>query len=452
MEEVPHYRGVTDPAQTDRLTGLPDHSALLGTLKRCLSADRADGCGLALLTLRLNHPCASNGPLDESVVAAAAERLIGCVRVDDIVLRQAHDEFALVLDPVGSPEVAGSIAAKICSVFTRGFTVDGRSHSVGVSIGIAVFPRDALVARELMSRAERALARASRHGDCFLFYEDDEFNRSNDRLHELRDDPRSALDNREFYLDYQPLYSLRNERISGAEALIRWHHPQRGIISPDAFIPVVETSGLIHELGQWVLEQACHEAGDWHRRGLPLETMSVNMSGRQVERPDLPDRVGRALQQTGLPPERLQLELTESSLMHRPQQAARCMSEIRDMGVGLALDDFGSGYSALAHLLEFPLDTIKIDRSFIARIERDPSHRVLVGGIIGLARDLGLRVVAEGVETRFQLDFLRQTDCDEVQGFLLGRPAEPASLACTAPAPAGAMAHGQRPPGYCPPG
>lgn len=451
MEEVPHYRGVTDPAQTDRRTGLPDRSALVGTLKRCLAADRADGCGLALLAVRLNHPCTSDGPLDESVVAAAAERLIGCVRIDDVVLRQAHDEFALILDPVSSPEVAGSIAAKICSVFTRGFTIDGRGHSVGVSIGIAVFPRDALVARELMSRAERALARACRYGDCFLF-DDVELNQGNDRLHELRDDPRSAFDNREFYLDYQPLYSLRTERTSGAEALVRWRHPQRGIVPPDAFIPVIESSGLIHQLGQWVLEQACQEAAGWHRRGLPLDTMSVNVSGRQIERPDLPDRVARVLRQTGLHPQRLQLELTESALMRRPQQAARCMKEIRGMGVGLALDDFGSGYSALAHLLEFPLDAIKLDRGFIARVEHDPSDRVLVSGVIGLARELGLRVVAEGVETERQLDFLRQTDCDEVQGFLLGRPAGPTALACAAPAPMAAMAHGQRRPGYCPPG
>lgn len=451
MGQVPRYRGLTDPAQLDDLTGLPDRSALLGTIRQRVAADRADGCGIALLAVRLNHAGANNGPVDDSVVAAAAERLIGCVRLSDTVLRQGHDEFALVLDPVGLPEVAGSIAAKICSVFTRGFTIDGGNHSVGISIGIAVFPHDALVAHELISRAQRALARACRYDDCFLF-DDDELNRSNDRLHELRDDPRSALDNREFYVDYQPLYSLRTEQTSGAEALIRWRHPQRGIVSPDTFIPVVETSGLIHELGQWVMEQACEEAADWYRRGLPLGTISVNVSGRQIERPDLPDRIGCVLQQTGLPAERLQLELTESALMHRPQQAARCMNEIRNMGVGLALDDFGSGYSALAHLLEFPLDTIKIDRGFIARIEHDRSHRVLVTGVIGLARELGLRVVAEGVETESQLDFLRQTECDEVQGFLLGRPTDPGALTRAVSATAAAMAPSQRAPGYCPPG
>ncbi len=215
---------------------------------------------------------------------------------------------------------------------------------------------------------------------------------------------------------------------------------------------MAETSGLIHELGQWVLEQACHEAVGWHRRGLPLETISVNVSARQIEHPDLPDCVSHVLEQTLLPPQKLQLELTESALMHRPQQAARCMNEIRQMGVALALDDFGSGYSALAHLLEFPLDTIKIDRGFIARIEHDRSHRVLVSGVIGLARDLGLRVVAEGVETERQLDFLRQTDCDEVQGFLLGRPSDPVALASTMLATAAAMAQSRHAPGYCPPG
>lgn len=450
MEQVPRYWGLTDPAQLDSLTGLPDRTALLGIIKQRMAAARSDGCGIALLAVRLNQAGAKEGPVDDAVVAAAAERLIGCVRLDDVVLRRAHSVFALVLDPVSSPEEAGSIAAKICSVFTRGFTIGGRNHSVGVSIGIAVFPRDALIARELISRAERALARACRLGDCFLF--DDDLNRGNDRLHELRDDPRSALDNREFDLDYQPLYSLRTEQTAGAEALVRWRHPQRGIVSPEAFIPVVETSGLIHELGQWVLEQACHEAAGWHRRGLPLETISVNVSGRQLERPDLPDRVRRVLEQTQLPPQKLQLELTESALMHRPQQAARCMNEIRQMGVALALDDFGSGYSALAHLLEFPLDTIKVDRGFIARIEHDRSHRVLVSGVIGLARDLGLRVVAEGVETERQLDFLRQTDCDEVQGFLLGRPSDPVALASTVSVTAAAPAQSRRAPGYCPPG
>jgi diguanylate cyclase (GGDEF)-like protein len=451
MEQMPNYRGLTDPAQLDRLTGLPDRSALLGTIKQALCADRPPGCDLALLSVRLNHACTSDGPLGDSLVAAAAERLIGCVRLDDIVLRQAHNEFAIVLDPIGSPEVAGSIAAKICSVFTRGFNIGGQRQHIGVSVGIGVFPRDALSARELMSRAERALDRACRYGDCFLFH-DDELNQGRERLHELRDDPRSGLDNHEFYLDYQPLYSLRSEQISGAEALVRWRHPQRGTVLPDAFIPVIETSGLIHELGHWVMEQACTEAAGWHRRGLPLETISVNVSGRQIERPDLPERVARVLQQTGLPAQRLQLELTESSLMHRPQQAARCMSEIRDMGVGLALDDFGSGYSALAHLLEFPLDTIKIDRGFIARVDYNASDRVLVSGVISLARELGLRVVAEGVETERQLDFLRQTDCDEVQGFLLGRPTDPTSLACNVPMSVAAMAQAPRMRGYCPPG
>ena len=423
------------PSSADSRTGLPHSSTLLTGLGVRLRTDDTPAAPLGIGAIqldRLEQIDREHGPdWGDRLVQAAAERLTGCARRDDVVARRARDQFLLLLDPLPSPEVAASVASKICRVLGRGFMLEGRPVTTTASIGIGLFPDDADDPLCLIEAADAALERARDTGDCFQFAQSMD-SRASIVLPAPEDDPRAAFREGRFELYYQPRLDLASGRVRGFEALLRWHDPQRGWIPPARFIPLAESTGLIHEIGEWVLERACTEALAWQARDPQgFDRISVNVSGRQFERADFADRVARVLAHTGLDPRHLELEITESAILHRPDELVATFAQLRAIGVRLALDDFGTGYSALGYLRHFPLDVLKIDRSFVADglIDgaRNDTARVLLRAMIEMAHGLGLRVVAEGVETAAQRSLLAELGCDEIQGFLIAPALEPAA-------------------------
>jgi predicted signal transduction protein with EAL and GGDEF domain len=336
----------------------------------------------------------------------------------DTVARLGADEFAIIQPFVVAPDSARAFAERIVSVLAEPFDIDGTPVSVDVCIGIASHPSDATHGEALLSCAELALERAKRaaaDGICFFEPETDSRLRAR-RL--LDEDLRRALARREMEVVYQPVFGGEPLVVVGYEALLRWHHPVRGLVPPAEFIPLAESSGEIGALGQWVLETACREAVRWDA---PYR-VSVNLSPAQFAERDLPGRVARVLSQSGLPPQRLEIEVTEGLLIEDTDRALAILLALKAQGVRIALDDFGTGYASLSYLRRFPFDRIKIDRSFIAELGVDPGADAIVRSIMALTRSLQLDVTAEGVETETQLALLRAQRCGQLQGFLLGRP------------------------------
>lgn len=407
--------------ERDRLTGLPERASLLAELDHRLQQCRGPGHELALMAVHVDGLSGTGRThgrrVADLLVRSAAERLTGCVRTTDRVARRGRHEFTVLVDPLSAPEVAASVATKICNVMARGFAIEGHELPAAATVGIVLCPQDGLDAGMLAERLDATLARARQGGDGYRF-DDGRRAFGVEAVADAVRDPREGLERGQFEVLFQPRIALASGEITGAEALLRWTHPTEGQIGPDEFIPVAETTDLIHDIGHHVLETACTRACAWRPDGAVRRRVSVNVSGRELDRADFPERTRRILEATGLEPDRLELEITESALMRRPADAARNLSALREMGVRLALDDFGTGYSSLAYLRNFPLDVLKIDRSFVADIAHNDTGRVLFRSIVGLAHGLELEVVAEGVETRAQLDTLRELGCDEVQGFL----------------------------------
>lgn len=421
---------MTTHSAYDQDTGLLTDQAFRSAVRDCVClAETLEGrASLAVLSIHLDRIVeveqARGADTVEGLVCAAAERLNGCVRSGDIITRCGRAHFRILLQPLHNPELAASIAEKVCRTLGLPYTVNRTRIQMSASVGISLFPRDSDDADRLIERADNAMRQALSIGDSFQF-DDHGLSSSLGQLVETDDDPRDALYNGEFEVYYQPRLDLMTGRISSAEALIRWHHPLRGMVPPNEFIPLAESTGLIHELGAWVLDQACEQALAWRALCDYPVSVSVNVSGRQLDHPDFPELVDRILERTGLPPRLLQLEITESTIMRRPDDVAKTLQRIRQTGVTIALDDFGTGHSSLAYLRRFPLDTLKIDRSFVLDLSGPDQNVVLLRSIVDLAHALGLEVVAEGVETEAQLDILRSHQCDEIQGFLIS-PAVPA--------------------------
>jgi len=330
-----------------------------------------------------------------------------------VVARLGGDEFAILLTGVAEPEAAAALAGRLVETLGRPFMLDGQLINVGASIGIVLAPADGLDPDLLMKNADLALYKAKGDGrGTFRFFE-----RAMDRR-ALELDLREALNAGEFELYFQPLLDLARDRIVSFEALLRWRHPVRGMISPAHFIPVAEDTGLIVPLGEWVLRQACAEAAGW-----PDEMrVSVNVSAVQFRQRNLVQLVMSALAGSGLEPERLELEITESVLMQESEASVRILHQLRSLGVRIAMDDFGTGYSSLSYLRRFPFDKIKIDRAFVRELSRNPESTAIVRAIVSLGRSLGISTTAEGVETQEQLDIVRAEGCTEVQGYLLSEP------------------------------
>ena len=413
-------------AQTDALTGLPNRMALLLRLAQLLPDARRYHWKMAMMFLDLDRFKMINDTLGHQVgdemLREVACRLSNLVRETDFVARLGGDEFVIILPAISTPADAATIASKVTAALSTPIEANGHELHTSPSIGISIFPDDGTDGDTILKNADTAMYHAKAAGrNNYQFFAADMNQSASERLN-IERKLRHAIARNELSLDFQPQFSGRDGTPTGVEALVRWHHPTDGTISPARFIPVAEETGLIVEIGDWVLTTACVEMARWIHAGLKPLRIAVNVSARQLRRRDFCETVANALTTSGLPPELLELEITESSVMENPQEAIHILERLGRMGVTLAIDDFGTGYSSLAYLKLFPIDHLKIDRSFVADIEHDLNDRAIAFGTIALAHSLGLKVIAEGVETEDQLELLRSNGCDEIQGYLFNKP------------------------------
>jgi len=358
----------------------------------------------------------------DELLKEVAVRLQACVRTGDTVARISGDEFAVILADMAKPEDGGLVAQKILDRLGSGFDVAGHEVFVSASIGIAGYPADGADAEALIGAADAAMYRAKQAGrNNYQFFTAEINQRSRSRA-QLGVELRRALEREEFTLYYQPKVELETRKLHGAEALLRWKHPERGLVSPAEFIPVLEETGLIVPVGEWVLRRACEDLKAWQAAGVTVGPVAVNLSARQFRMQDLDARIKALVQEAAVDPALIELEITESQVMHDPDHAIRVMHSLCAAGMRIAIDDFGTGYSSLAYLTRFPVGALKIDRSFVADVNNDPSDATIVRTIIEMAHSLGFSVVAEGVETEEQATFLRLLRCERAQGYLFARP------------------------------
>ena len=413
-------------ATHDALTYLPNLDLLRDRLQHAITRARRAGHSLALLFVDLDHFKKVNESLGhtagDALLRAVAVRLVDCGRQEDTVARVGGDEFVCMLEDLHQEERVADFARKLLKNLKVPFQIEGHECFVTASIGICLFPRDGEDAETLLKNADIAVYRAKENGrDSIQFYARDIHVRTLERLM-MEQDLRRALERQELELHYQPQMDLHQGRIVGVDALLRWRHPQRGMIPPPDFIPLAEETGLIEIIGEWVLRTACQQAKDWQRQGLPPLRMGVNMSPRQFLRPEAADVVARILRETSLEPCYLDLEITESLVMKDMTGSIAIMHALKAIGVKLSIDDFGTGYSSLSYLKQFPIDQLKIDKSFLREIATRREDAAITLAIIAMAHSLHLTVIAEGVEDETQLAFLRSNRCDEIQGYYLSRP------------------------------
>jgi diguanylate cyclase (GGDEF)-like protein/PAS domain S-box-containing protein len=411
-------------ANFDALTNLPNRALLAERLSRAIVRARREDNRIAVLFLDLDRFKDINDSLGHAagdrILRAAAVRLQDTVGQHHTVARIGGDEFTVVLENLETPEDADRTAREVIMAFEAPLILDDRLEvSISPSIGISLYPDHAQVPTELLKQADTAMYQAKAAGRRTFMRYDDGMDIAIKRRATLSGALRKVLDRGELRLVYQPRLSLADSRITGVEALLRWTSAEFGEIEPASFIPLAEESGLILEIGEWVLREACLTLRRWHKHGLDGLTMAVNVSVLQLLRGDFPEVVRRILDDTGLPPHALELELTESVIMANAEQTAAKLQAFRNLGVSLAIDDFGTGYSSLAYLKRLPFTTLKIDKEFIGDLSRDPDDAAITTTIIAMAHSLGMSVVAEGVETEEQVEFLREHGCDEIQGFWL---------------------------------
>lgn len=413
-------------ASHDVLTGLPNRSLIQDRLQQEIFHAQRNQTLLAVAYLDMDHFKDINDTLGHAVgdqlLRQAATRISGALRQYDTVARQSGDEFILLLPDIVHMENATIVADKIQDVLARPFQLGDQEVYVTTSLGLTLYPADGEDAETLLRHADIAMYRAKEEGrNTFRFYVSEMDARVRARI-ELEHDLRLAIKRSELILHYQPRVSLTSGAVLGFEALVRWNHPREGMISPDRFIGVAEDSGLIVPLGDWVLEAACRRMRQWQDMGLPAMRMSVNLSARQFRDPGLVERVTQIVSETRLDPAFLELEITESTVMHDSEAAIGTLRALKKLGVTLSVDDFGTGYSSLSYLKLFPIDVLKVDRSFVRDVTADPGDATIVHAIVTLAHSLGLVVVAEGAEEAAQAAFLRYVKCDELQGYYFSRP------------------------------
>ena len=409
-------------AHHDLLTGLGNRVWFKAKLDAAVACDRAEGSSLAILCVDLDGFKQINDMYGHSVgdelLCLVGTRLNGCVRHSDAIARLGGDEFAILQTGVGQPGAAEIVGARIINELSQPFEINGNRLTIGGSVGIAISDDPTMSPVSLLNSADIALYRAKSEGkNRFCFYEA-EMGHNLRARRQIETDLKEAMIRGEFELFYQPLYDLASDRVCGFEALLRWHHPDRGLISPSVFVPIAEEIGLIVEIGRWVLRTACAAAAAWPA---PIK-VAVNLSSVQFRSPDLVNAVQDALRRAELLASRLELEITESVLLNSETSVLATLRELRALGVHLALDDFGTGYSSLSYLRTFPFSKVKIDRSFVQDIVDRPDCEAIVRAVTVLAKSLGMTTTAEGVENEQQLERLRTLDCTEVQGFLFDKP------------------------------
>ena len=414
-------------AYNDALTELPNRMQFMDLLNQTIGSAGDKGQTFALLFLDLNRFKNVNDTLGHDVgdrlLIAAGRRIRHSVRAGDSVARFGGDEFTVLLEDLTSATAASVASQKICLALATPFEIDGNDIYVSASIGISVYPADGMDGNTLLKHADSAMYLAKKNNSGYEFYESgmeatiSEFVLMEGAL-------RRAEASNELLVYYQPKVVLATGALCGMEALARWKHPELGMVSPVKFIPLAEETGLIVSIGAWVLRTACTQAKIWADAGMPL-AVAVNLSGVQLRQRNFVDSVRAVLAETGLDPAHLELEITESVLMEQAKETLSTLHQLKEIGVQLAIDDFGTGYSSLSYLKRFPVDTLKIDRSFVCDVTSDPDDAALVTGMIALAHSLRLKVVAEGVETAEQREFLVRCDCDYIQGYLLSQPVPP---------------------------
>ncbi|HBT82501.1 MAG: hypothetical protein A2091_05125 [Desulfuromonadales bacterium GWD2_61_12] len=413
-------------ANHDALTGLANRNLFADRLRQSMIYARRSGRLIAVLLLDLDRFKVINDSLGhrhgDELLRQVGERLGHCVRSGDTVARLGGDEFVITLAEVAESDDIAQVTRKVTEALAMPLLVAERSLQITASIGISIFPQDSDDGETLIRNADIAMYQAKQAGGGTFRFFAREMNQRMQETMEMEADLRRALVRGELELHYQPKVDLVSGAVTGCEALLRWKHPERGMIAPQLFIPLAEETGLIVPIGQWVLRTACLEARSWQDRGLPPLVVAVNLSARQFRQPDLLATVMQTLLETELSPHVLELELTESMIVDNPEAAATTMHKLRILGVRLALDDFGTGYSSLNYLRRFPVDALKIDQSFIADVATDRGGAAVVNSVIAIAHSLGLEAVAEGVETVEQLYFLRGCHCNTLQGYLYSKP------------------------------
>jgi diguanylate cyclase (GGDEF)-like protein/PAS domain S-box-containing protein len=423
-----HLNGTpaNDPGPFEEIIGLPNRGQLIDKIARAISGRKARQSGLMLAYVDLDNFKAVNANLGQigadQALLEVANRLRMVVRHSDEVIAVGGDEFVILFGESIDQAVHAETAERLLAAVRKPMRFDENEVVVTASIGISSYPLDGRDAQDLLSNADAAMFSAkSSGGDTYHFYEP-EMNAGATARHDLTNQLRHVVDRDELILHYQPQVSLFSGEIVGVEALVRWRHPDKGMVPPNDFIPIAEETGLIVPIDEWVLRTAVQQAKAWQAEGLPALRMAVNLSARHFRYSNLPDTVAGVLDQYGLEPRYLELELTESAMMHDATQAVRIVDRLKSIGVHLSLDDFGTGYSSLAYLSRFAIDQLKIDQSFIRDITANPINASIATATIAMAHKLNKKVIAEGVETEAQMTFLRRHDCDEMQGFFFSRP------------------------------
>jgi diguanylate cyclase (GGDEF)-like protein len=418
-------------ATHDPLTDLPNRTLILGRLEQMLARAQRHQTPVAALFVDLDNFKAINDTLGHAVgdqlLMAVAARLTGVIRQDDAIGRIGGDEFVVIVEDVALDAGPELVAERLLTALNEPFKLGAKAETtitLTASVGIAVAGQGS--AADLLRDADIAMYRAKWDGrNGVAVFESDMQDTMKSRV-ELEIDLNEALANEEFRLVYQPTLDLGEMRPTGVEALLRWQHPKRGLVQPDEFIPLLEETGLIREVGRWVLKEACRQAAEWRRHGHEIE-MAVNISGRQLDDDEIVSDVAKALADSGLPADALTLEVTETKLMRQVEHTAERLEAIKELGVRIAIDDFGTGYSSLAHLKRFPVDALKIDRSFISGLKANKEGRTLIHTLVQLGKVLGIETTAEGIEEADELTMLRAENCDSGQGYLFARPLEAAA-------------------------